>query len=370
MTYVREIKVTPVRVPLERPVAAAGKVFQYRDYLLVELTCEDGSAGIGFSYVGTGGGRAAASATKELLLPEVIGADPAGVEAIWERVYRATLIQGRAGLVMNGLSAIDIALWDRNASVAGLPLYRFLGGGGAQVTVPAYASGGYYADGKGPKELAEEIAAYAAQGFKAVKIKAGRLTVKEEERRVQAVRDVIGPDGCLLLDLYNAWTTLSEAMPYITMYRQYNPYWIEDPFMPDDLDNLARLAERITEPLATGEFHYTRFSFKHIIRAGVTILQPEAPRCGGITEWRRIAALASAQGIAISPCWFHQLHVHLLPSIPNGLFVEYFPDNTILNFGQLIDTSCTIVDGAIQLPRRPGVGFRFVPEAVAAFRLT
>ena len=370
MTVVREIQVTPVRVPLDRPVSASGKEFRFRDYLLVEVICEDGSTGIGFSYVGTGGGRAAAIAARELLVPEVIGEDPRGVQSIWDRMYRSTLIQGRAGLVMNGLSAIDIALWDRNARVAGMPLYRFLGASGNQESVPAYASGGYYTDGKGPNELAEEIASYKAKGFTAVKIKAGRLSVKEEERRVQAVRDVIGPDGLMLLDMYNAWNDLSAAMPFIDMYRQYNPYWIEDPFMPDDLDNFARLAARIPEPLATGEFHYGRFNFKHIIESGAaSIIQPEAPRCGGITEWRRIAALGAGHGIAVSPCWFHQLHVHLLPSITNGLFAEYFADNTVLNFNRLIDTTLTVKDGAIELPKGPGVGFDFVPEAVGAFTL-
>jgi L-alanine-DL-glutamate epimerase-like enolase superfamily enzyme len=370
VTTIGEIQVTPVRVPLDRPVSASGIEWRFRDYVLVTVTCEDGSYGIGFSYVGTGGGRAAAIAAQELLVPHAMGQDPRGVRSVWDRMYRSTLIQGRAGLVMNGLSAIDIALWDRNARAAGLPLHGYLGAGGDQKSVAAYASGGYYAEGKGPEELAEEIAGYTAMGFTAVKIKAGLLSVAEEEKRVRAVRDVIGGEGLLLLDLYNSWDDLSGAMPFIHMCRRYHPYWIEDPFLPDDLDNFARLAERIPEPLATGEFHCGRFSFKHIVETGAaSIIQPEAPRCGGITEWLRIAGMAAGHGIAVSPCWFHQLHVHLVPSIANGLFVEYFADDTVLNFDRLIDRPLSIRNGTIELPQGPGLGFDFVVEAVDAFAL-
>ncbi|MDA1330557.1 MAG: mandelate racemase/muconate lactonizing enzyme family protein [Chloroflexi bacterium] len=370
MTHVENVQITPVRVPLEKPMSAAGKTFAYRDYLLVELTCSDGSGGIGFSYVGTGGGRAAAMAAEELLVPVVIGEDPAGITLIWDRMYHSTIIQGRAGLLMNGLSAIDIALWERNARAAGMPLYRYLGGNGKQRTVPAYASGGYYAAGKGLDELAEEINTYKALGFTAVKIKTGRLSVNEEEERIRLVREIIGSDGLLLLDFYNAWNNISAALPYIHMAQRYNPFWIEDPFMPYDLENYIRLAQRIPEPLATGEFHFGLHEFKQIITTGAaTIIQAEAPRCGGITEWQRIAALASAYGTMVSPCWFHQLHAHLLPSIPNGLFVEYFPDNSILNFGCLIDSDYDVENGAIILPQGDGIGFRFIPEAVAEYRL-
>lgn len=370
MTVIRAVQVTPVRVPIDRPVYAAGIQWRFRDYILVVVACRDGSSGIGFSYVGTGGGRAAAIAAQELLVPEVLGQDPRGVQSIWERMYRSTLIQGRAGLVMNGLSAIDIAVWDRNARVAEVPLYRFLGASGDPRSVPAYASGGYYAEGKGPDQLAEEIAGYKTAGFSAVKIKAGLLSVREEERRVQAVKDVLAPGDLLMLDLYNAWDDVSAAMPYIDMYRQYDPYWIEDPFLPDDLDNFSRLASRIPEPLATGEFHCGLHSFRRIIESGAaTIIQPEAPRCGGITEWRRIAALASGCGIAVSPCWFHQLHIHLVPTAANALFVEYFADDTVLNFNRLINTRITVRNGALELPEGPGVGFEFVPEAIDEFAL-
>ena len=352
MTKVSDVRVTPVRLPLKKPMVASAMTFRHRDFLLVELECDDGSRGIGFSYVGTGGGRAAAIAANELLVPAVLGGDADEIAALWDTMYRGVLLQGRAGLVMNGISAIDIALWDRRARVAGRPLHQELGAGSA-ATVPAYASGGYYAEGKGLEDLAEEVTGYVAMGFGAVKIKAGAGTLSEEERRTAAVREAMGPDRLLMLDMYLAWDDLETALSYVEMYQQFDPYWIEDPFLPDALELYERLAERIPQPVATGEFYYELPSFKAIVeRKAARILQAEAPRCGGVTGWNRVAAFAAEHDVGMAPDWFHQIHGHLVSSAPNGLFVEYFPDDTVFNFGWLVDRELEVRDGGLVLPDR------------------
>ena len=369
MAKVISVRITPVRLPLNRPMAAAAKTFRHRDFILVELECDDGSRWIGFSYIGTGGARAAAIAANELLLPVLLGGEADEIGALWDTMYRAVLLQGRAGLVMNGISAIDIALWDRQARVAGRPLHQELGGSGAQ-TVAAYASGGYYADGKGYEHLAEEVAGYVAMGFDAVKIKAGAGTLREEEQRTATVREVIGPDRLLMLDMYLAWNDLETALSYVDMYQQFEPYWIEDPFLPDELELYAHLEELIPQPVAAGEFYYGLPAFQTVIeRKAASVLQAEAPRCGGVTGWNRIASFAAAHDVVMSPDWFHQIHVHLVSTIPNGLFVEYFPDDTVFNFGWLVDNPLEVRDGSLVLPERPGLGFDFLEEAVGRYTL-
>ncbi len=369
MAKIATVRIIPVRVPLAKPMVASAATFRHRDYLLVELECDDGSWGIGFSYVGTAGARGAAIAASDLLVPVLVGSEADDIEARWDAMYRAVLIQGRAGLIKNAISAIDIALWDRRARVVGRPLHEALGGSSGP-TVPAYASGGYYAEGKGPEDLAAEAAGYVGMGFDAVKIKAGKGTVAEEERRIGAVRDVLGPDRHLMLDFYLAWDDLATALPYVEMCQQFDPYWIEDPFPPDDLESYARLAERIPQPVATGEFYYGLPAFETILeRKAASILQAEAPRCGGVTEWNRIAKLAAAHGATMAPDWFHHFHLHLVSTVPNGLLVEYFPDESVLNFGWLIDQKTEVRDGALVLPDRPGVGFDFVQEAVQEYAL-
>ena len=170
--------------------------------------------------------------------------------------------------------------------------------------------------------------------------------------------------------MYLAWNDLETALSYIEMYQQFEPYWIEDPLLPDDLELYTRLAERIPQPVATGEFYYEIPSFKAIVeRKAASILQAEAPRCGGVTGWNRIATFAAAHDVGMSPDWFHQIHVHLVSAASNGLFVEYFPDDTVFNFGWLVDHELEVRDGSLVLPDRPGVGVEFVEEAVGRYAL-
>ncbi|MGH1440302.1 MAG: mandelate racemase/muconate lactonizing enzyme family protein [Cellvibrionaceae bacterium] len=360
------IEFTWVRAPLDKPVSAAGMSFTYRDYLLCKLLCDDGTEGIGFSYVGVGGGRSALYAASDLFGDLVVGRNPDNIESIWQAMYNATLIQGRAGIVMNALSAIDIALWDRKARSLKQPLCHLLGGH-TDKPVKAYASGGYYAEGKGLEELKEEAQSWVNAGFTAVKIKAGKLSLKEEEQRVAAVRDAIGDECLLMLDLYNAMENIGEAVQFADMYKHYNPYWIEDPFKPDDIENFTRLSSKVSTPLATGEFHYSLHTFKTIIESGAAqVIQAEAPRVGGITQWRKIANLVDACGAVVNPCWFHQLHAQLLPSISGGEFVEYFPDNAVLNFNQLIcnDGMHLNKKGQLLLSQSHGLGFDFDTDGI------
>ena len=368
MSCITDLELSWVRAPLDNPVSAAGMNFTYRDYLLVKLECSDGSVGIGFSYVGVGGGRSALYAASDLFAERIVGQNADNIEAIWQMMYDATLIQGRAGVVMNALSAIDIALWDRKARSINQPLCQLLGGS-IDTPIKAYASGGYYAPGKDLDGLREEVQAWKNAGFKAVKIKAGKLSLKEEEARVAAVRDVIGEDCLLMLDLYNAMGNLGESVQFADMYRAYNPYWIEDPFKPDDLDNFIRLGQRVNTPLATGEFHYSPNTFRTILETGAaTVIQAESPRVGGITQWRKIASLVSGYGGVVNPCWFHQLHAQLLPSVSGGEFVEYFPDNSILNFNRLIKgDEMELKEGMVHLSAREGVGFEFDEQAITDF---
>ena len=186
-------------------------------------------------------GNIARVAIEELFAPMLLGQESHRVEGLWEEMYRETILHGRAGTVMRALSILDIALWDLNARAVELPLYRYLGCWTTE-RVPAYASGGYYLEGKTPRNLGEELAGYVRQGFRAVKMKAGRLTPAQEEERVRAAREAIGPDVLLMLDVNNAWSDLPTALLYCKRFEKYDIYWVEEPFSPDDIENHARLA--------------------------------------------------------------------------------------------------------------------------------
>jgi L-alanine-DL-glutamate epimerase-like enolase superfamily enzyme len=368
MTKIRAVRARSISIPLDKVTSLSSRRVVERHYGLVEVEGDDGHKGIGFCYVGSGGGLLFTEAVRALLAPVLIGEDPYRVEGLWAAMYQEALLQGRAGTVVRAISALDTAIWDHNARAAGLPLYKFLGS--VQDSVPAYASGGYYVDGKTPQHLADEMGAYVDEGYKAVKMKVGRHGLAQEEERIAAVRERIGPDIILMLDANNAWSDLPTALRFARMYEQYDPYFLEEPFSPDDIDNHARLAQQIGMPVATGEIEVGRWRFLELLSKGAAaILQTDACVCGGISEFRRIASTAASFGVTLCPHWFHDLHAHLVAATPNARYVEFFADDQVLNFRRLVDTQLSVRNGMIDLPQRPGLGFDFDTQALERYAM-
>lgn len=367
MSRIVSVSVCIARVPLDSAVTFSTRTVTAREYCLIKLRSIDGVEGIGYCYAVNTSGRLLAVAVTDLLGPRLIGQESLRVEGLWQEMYAEALLQGRVGAVMRALSAIDTAVWDLNARTAGLPLYKYLGSM-VEDRVPAYASGGYYLPGKTPEMLGEELAGYVRDGFKAVKMKTGRLSPREEEQRLRVAREAVGPDVLLMLDANNAWRDLPTALRYMERLEPYDPYWIEEPFSPDDIENHARLAQSTRVTVATGEIEAGRWRFKELLdKQAAGILQTDATVCGGVSEWRRIAATACSYGVVVSPHAWHDLHVHLAASVPNGGHVEFMPDDHIVNFRRLIDTQLATRDGDLLLPQTSGLGFEFDASAVRRY---
>ncbi len=364
---IESVEARTIRVPLDHATAFSTRRVTARDYALVRVRTADGEEGIGFCYGGSRAGSLVTHAVRELFAPMLIGQSALRVEGLWQEMYQDSILQGRAGSVMRALSIVDVALWDRNARAAALPLSQYLGGN-ARDRVPAYASGGYYLDGKTPEMLADELAGYVGLGFNAVKMKVGRLGPREEEARIEAAREAIGDDVLLMLDANNAWSDLPTALEYMKRYEPYDPFWIEEPFSPDDIENHARLAEMTSVAVATGEIEAGRWRHQELLEKGAAmILQSDAAVCGGISEWRRIASMAAGFGVTMYPHWFHDLHVHLVAATPNARMVEFFPDDQVLNFRRLVDTQLKLEQGMLVVPTGPGLGFQFDKEALEKY---
>ena len=368
MTRITKIRARAVAVPLEATTSFSSRSVSVRHYALVEIEGDDGAKGVGFCYAGHAAGTLVSHAVRTLFAPKLLGQDAHRVEGLWEDMYQEALLAGRLGAALRAISALDIALWDRNARAARLPLYKFLGANRVD-KVPAYASGGYYLQGKTPEMLGEELKGYVRLGFRAVKIKVGReQDLGLERARLAASRAAVGPDVILMLDANNAWSDLPTALRYMRVFEPFDPYWIEEPFGPDDIDNHARLARSTPVPVATGEIEGGRWRFKELLdKEAAMILQTDACVCGGISEFRRIAATAASYGVTLCPHWFHDVHAHLVAATPNARYVELFTDDKVLNFRRLVTPQLVFKDGMIELPDRPGLGLDFAAEAVERY---
>ena len=174
-----------------------------------------------------------------------------------------------------------------------------------------------------------------------------------------------------MLDANNAWSDLPTALQFVRMYEKYNPYFIEEPF-ESGRHRESRAPRASTGVLvATGEIEVGRWRFKELMQAGgAAILQTDAAVCGGVTEFRRIAATAASFGLTLCPHWFHDLHAHLVAATPNARFVEYFADDQVLNFRRLVATQVRVKEGRILLAQEPGLGFDFNNEAVERYALS
>ena len=221
------MKVTSVEartcvVPLDSGVAFATRAVSERHYTLVRIRTDTGTEGIGFCYGGHKGGNLVTLAVRDLLKDIVVGRDPHQVEAIWEAMYREVLLHGRRGAVLRSISAVDIALWDAISKEAGLPLYRYAGGY-REGQVPAHASGGYYAEGKGPDDLALEMQSYVDMGFQAVKMKVAASRLKRMLYGCALSEKLLVPDVPVFLDANNAWPDATTAIWAVRHFEEYDP---------------------------------------------------------------------------------------------------------------------------------------------------
>jgi L-alanine-DL-glutamate epimerase-like enolase superfamily enzyme len=369
--------------PCDRPIASSGGVLPARPALIVEVVTDEGVVGIGEAGVGS------KSLIEGELKPFLIGQDPLQIEWIWQSLFHRFGRAGRRGLVLNALGGIDVALWDILGKVAGRPVYQLLGA--YQNRLPAYASAGFYQEGKGIAELQAEVTAAARDGFRAFKMKVGRvprivrgtpahwpgadeLVVSEDEdvARVAAVREALGPDGALMIDANCSWTP-DQAMRFADAVGRYNIFWIEEPVEMADHVGSAAVAAATSIPIAGYETEVGLAGFSRLIAArAVDIAQPDVAWSGGISECRRIAALAQAHHLAFAPHAFSSsvllaASLHLAASLPNCTLIEIDRNPNPLR-DQLLRQPIVVRDGMVHVPDGPGLGIELVPDVIEKYR--
>jgi L-alanine-DL-glutamate epimerase-like enolase superfamily enzyme len=370
------------------PYASAAGVQSRRGALLVEIETDGGIVGIGEA--GVGGGATATVIEKDLA-PLLVGEDPLLIEHLWQKMFARTRQYGRRGLVMQAISGIDIALWDIAGKVAKLPVYRLLGA--CRGRVEAYASGGFYQEGKSAADLAGEAEGYRARGFRGMKMKVGRnpstqthlrqligqaefceVEPEEDLARVAAVRQALGPQAKLMVDVNCAWSP-AIAIEMGRAMEPYKLYWIEEPVATDDIDGSARVADTLATPIAGYETEVGLYGFRQLIdRGAVDIVQPDIAWSGGFSEGRRIAAYAQAHHRMVAPHAFAGAvllvaSLHFAAAIPNGLLLEWDQNPNALRDELLKERLRLEPDGAVKPPERPGLGIELDRAAVERYRI-
>ena len=367
---ITDVRTAVARVPVKKPTAIATRQLSAREYILVWVETDAGHTGVGYTYAGTVGGASTYEFVREAFQPLLLGQDPTLIERHWTAMYQEVLLAGRRGAALRAISAVDIALWDVLGKIAGLPLYRLLGGWADEV--PAYASGGYYRPGDPLDNVREEMLFYKDLGFTDFKIKVGGASQEVDVDRVRTARETIGPSARLALDANNAWRWPHEAIGFARAVEDCDIWWLEEPLSPDDIAGHAEIARTLETPVATGEIHATRWDFRDLIeRRGADILQPDANVLGGIGEWMKVAHTAASFNLPVAPHWHANLHAHLVAAAHNSITVEYFAlEQDIYNFERLVtpETRLQIKDGRIPLPQGAGIGIELDDEAVDRWR--
>jgi L-alanine-DL-glutamate epimerase-like enolase superfamily enzyme len=314
-------------------------------------------------------GRSIPATSEELvrsqLLPRILGMNPFHVEAIWDRMYRFNRKPVAKGLYISAMGSVDLAIWDLMGKALNLPVCELLGV--FSETIRVYAAGGYYEEGKGIKELVSEMEGYVGEGFQAVKMKVGGEAMGTDLERVRAVREAIGPKVDLMIDANNKWSAY-DAIRFGRMVEKFNPFWFEEPVEADDFAGCAEVKRALDTPIAAGENEFTRWGARDLIQAqAVDILQCDTVLAGGITEMRKIAALASAYHIPMSPHGNPHMAVHLLASLPNAIIMETYPA-VESRFNPALPLF-PVKNGCIEVPRKPGLGIDPDPELVRKYRV-
>jgi len=309
----------------------------------------------------------------------LIGSDVFAMERNWDAMFQCdsldlanrgihTLDLANKSIIMQAIAAVDICLWDAAGKTLGLSVCRMLGAGTDHV--PVIAIGGYYGDGKGEKELSEELLCYRAAGLAGIKMKVGRLSPKEDAERVRFAREIAGADFIIACDANQAWTA-DQAIEFCRAVHRYGIRWMEEPVVwYDQLEGLARVRQQGGIPVNAGQGEISRFGCRDLIQAGaVDILNVDATIAGGITEWRRIAGMASAHNVRMAHHEEPQVSLHLLASIPHGLYVEIFPDpRRDPMWLELPLNRPAVKDGCMRVPDGPGLGINLNPDVIAKYR--
>ena len=348
---ITQLETQLINLPLPKPVKTAIHNMQSVGCVLLRLRTDEGLTGEAYLFTLNAVRLKAFDEMMRGFTNLVVGRDPHYVTAIWEDIWAEINPTGHKGVTISALSAIDTACWDLIGKAAEKPLHHIFGA--CREQIPTYASSGLWLS-YSRDELQTEAQDFLEQGFTAMKVRLGSESAADDIERVKAVRDVVGAKTSLLVDI-NQGLAPKEAIRLGRELERFNLIWIEEPVAAYDLEGHARVTAALDTPIASGETEYTRFGMQAMIeKKTCDILMPDLQRIGGLTEMRRVGALAHAHNVPISTHFFTHQSLSIAGSVANCISVEH-----IDWFSPLFNETMEVKQGNILIPNRPGAGFTF-----------
>ncbi|MBK5962526.1 rhamnonate dehydratase [Rhodoplanes elegans] len=378
MSKIKSVTTHVVAAPVEKPFTSSrGWLYKMRGTCLVEIETDDGVVGWGECY---GPSAVAKSFIDTQLAAHVIGRDPFDVEVIWEYLYNRIKDYGQTGMAIAAISGIDIALWDLIGKLTGKPVHKLIGGA-FRTEVEAYATGLYFIDfDRLIEEAVEEAEGFCARGFRAIKMKIGLGDLNRDVARVAAVRKAIGPNVRLMVDSNHCFS-VPNAIRLGRKLEELDIEWFEEPISPEDIDGYVEVTRALDMAVAGGENDFTRWGFRDkIVRKAMDIVQPDVCAAGGITECKKIAAMATAHGVECVPhAWGSAVGLaatlQFLAAIPDQPPC-LFPRPPLLEFEQeenpfrdhLAKEPIVQHSGIVKIPGGPGLGIEVDRSVIDKYR--
>jgi L-alanine-DL-glutamate epimerase-like enolase superfamily enzyme len=375
---ISDLKITGVEAIYLRLPQVKEQCDSGQDALIVKVTTDAGITGYGevdsnpLAVKGAIEGPFSHTATTGLA-QVVVGEDPFRTEYLWHKMYRANIYGGRRGVGLHAMSGIDLALWDIKGKALGLPVWKLLGGGFATDLRP-YASSLF---GATPEETGARARRFVDRGFTAVKFGWDPMG-RDRETDIALVREArkgLGPDADLMIDAglcYDAKTAIQRARAF----EEFDPFWFEEPLLPDDYHGYAKLSAASPLRIAAGEEESERRSFLQLMDVGqIDVVQVDLTRCGGFTEAMKIASLAADRGLPVVNHGFTTYlnvaaAIHFLASVPNTLGLLEFVVEEETTLRDHLTESIRAVDGRVAVPQAPGLGLAVHEDGLAKFRVS
>jgi D-galactarolactone cycloisomerase len=366
---IESVEIIPIEIPLPRNFGGSTYHVLKRSTLITRIRTDEGLVSEVYNGDNRDHAREIVRIVREELAPLVMGEDPLQIERLWEKMFTCTTPVRDRKLVMEAIACVDTALWDLLGKATGVSVWRLLGGYRESLQIISIA--GYYEEGKKASAYAKEMEWLKSVGMAGCKFKVGGLAPEQDAERVRAARDGAGPNFILAVDANRGWNT-TDAIRFAHLVEDLGIVWFEEPcHWYDDAYMMARVRQATRIPVNAGQSEMTSHGVRRLIDAqAVDYVNFDASEAGGITEWRRAAAMCAVHGVKMAHHEEPQLALHMLAAVPHGTYLECFADpDRDPAWQHLWANRPPIRDGRVTVPDEPGFGLVLDPGVIAKYRI-